>query len=785
MKRKASSFALSVFFLCSLLFLPPVSSVNPGYGDYSIQTAALSDPPSALNFSSQGFFITGGSGCDDGGSWSGGGSKYICDYETKSQLYSYSWYTRITPLLYNDTILLINGEQGRPDFGEQNQIFGLNTETWAIEFTINAPWNDGWVADSVVISPDKEYLAISRGNCLQIWNMQTMSNDKLFADYQGSSSSYCSGLRTLVSVFSPDSSIYVGYEPGAGNTIAAYSTESWSKLGVVQSLSDNDETAKEFIFTKNGNFAYYIENGGWDDDNKRLINKIFKINLTNQANLWDESTHTEFFFGPTELDSSTSLMPAFSNHQPVGYIGENRVEISSLRSVDEFNAFLIQISGDTSSRAYPHNGVVLFSSDGIILGEMIGGSIGSVEIEYLDSDGDGTPDYMDGAPWDPRDIVDSDGDGVGDSNDAFPLNPNQTDDRDGDGYGDRQYKEDSDVFPDDPTQWFDSDGDGYGDNLEGNNPDLFPEDRDQWNDSDGDGYGDNRWGDRIDFFPDDPTRWADSDRDGVADEDDYCPDVIGFLDIDGDGYCEVEDDDDDGDGFEDLMEDQCGTNSTNASSYPSDIDSDYVCDDVDTDIDGDNVSNAEDLFPFDGTEWNDLDSDGVGNNSDACVGTYGTSTVDRLGCLDQDGDGVSDLNDLDPYDAEIGLDEYDGPRLDIVEENETNQSTNQIDIASESDGVVVSSTIGVLCIAGIIIFVRSRTSSPDDEEEEFGEADEFYRNVTATPVASSDEPSTQSTPDFSLSGSQHESGYEVLEYPEDSEKWWWKDEENQCWVPWE
>ena len=112
MKRKASSFALSVFFLCSLLFLPPVSSVNPGYGDYSIQTAALSDPPSALNFSSQGFFITGGSGCDDGGSWSGGGSKYICDYETKSQLYSYSWYTRFTPLLYNDTILLLTGNKG-------------------------------------------------------------------------------------------------------------------------------------------------------------------------------------------------------------------------------------------------------------------------------------------------------------------------------------------------------------------------------------------------------------------------------------------------------------------------------------------------------------------------------------------------------------------------------------------------------------------------------------------------------------------------------------------------
>lgn len=278
----------------------------------------------------------------------------------------------------------------------------------------------------------------------------------------------------------------------------------------------------------------------------------------------------------------------------------------------------------------------------------------------------------------------------------------------------------------------------------------------------------------------------DDDNDGHLDINDDCPyRSNGHIDMDGDGLCSGDDADDDGDGFSDQDEETCGSNSTNFTSLPLDTDSDMICNDIDDDMDGDNFTNELDAFPLDGSEWNDLDEDGIGNNSDDCVGTYGTSTVDRLGCLDQDGDGVSDLNDLDPYDAKIGLDEYDGPRLDLVEENEANLSTNQTDIASESDGVVVYSTIGVLCIAGIIIFVRSRTSSPDDEEEEFGEADEFYRNVTTTPVASSDEPSIQSTPDFSLSGSQHESGYEVLEYPEDSENWWWKDEENQCWVPWE
>ena len=279
----------------------------------------------------------------------------------------------------------------------------------------------------------------------------------------------------------------------------------------------------------------------------------------------------------------------------------------------------------------------------------------------------------------------------------------------------------------------------------------------------------------------------DDDNDGYLDSDDDCPyKNNGHVDLDGDGLCAADDLDDDGDGFSDLDEEVCGSNSSNPTSLPLDTDSDMICNDVDPDIDGDNYSNDLDAFPLDRTEWNDLDQDGIGNNSDDCVGTYGTSTVDRLGCLDQDGDGVSDLNDLDPYDAEIGLDEYDGPRLDIDEENETNLSTDQTDMASESDGgVVLFSLVGVFIVAGIIIFVRSRRSSVDEEEEEYGEADESYKNVTTTPVTSSDEPSSKNIPDFSLSGSQHESGYEVLEYPEGSEQWWWKDTENQCWVIWE
>ena len=59
---------------------------------------------------------------------------------------------------------------------------------------------------------------------------------------------------------------------------------------------------------------------------------------------------------------------------------------------------------------------------------------------------------------------------------------------------------------------------------------------------------------------------------------------------------------------------------------------------------------------------NDADSDGY-NTTDAgdgivddCPTTYGNSTVDRVGCADLDGDGVSNLNDLWPFDKSKALD---------------------------------------------------------------------------------------------------------------------------------
>ena len=79
------------------------------------------------------------------------------------------------------------------------------------------------------------------------------------------------------------------------------------------------------------------------------------------------------------------------------------------------------------------------------------------------------------------------------------------------------------------------------------------------------------------------------------------------------------------------------------------------------DSDGDGYVDSEDVFPSDADEWQDTDSDGIGNNSDndddndgltdAKESEYGTDPL----VADSDGDGDSDLDELDygtnPLDA--------------------------------------------------------------------------------------------------------------------------------------
>lgn len=201
----------------------------------------------------------------------------------------------------------------------------------------------------------------------------------------------------------------------------------------------------------------------------------------------------------------------------------------------------------------------------------------------------------------------------------------------------------ADLDGDGVTDWFDDDidGDGIANDYEirlgfdPHDPNSTPPDLDGDgipdafdNDIDGDGIANER-----DAFPYDPTEWADLDGDGVGDNSD--PDI-------------------DGDGIANDYEIQLGYDPRDPSSTPPDLDGDGIPDALDDDIDGDGVMNAQDVFPYDATEWADLDGDGIGDNSDP----------------DIDGDGFSNIEEeragSDPYDAN-SFPDHEPPVVSLLE----------------------------------------------------------------------------------------------------------------------
>jgi parallel beta-helix repeat protein len=181
----------------------------------------------------------------------------------------------------------------------------------------------------------------------------------------------------------------------------------------------------------------------------------------------------------------------------------------------------------------------------------------------------------------------------------------------------------------------DDDNDGYPDNA-----DDFPYDATENNDNDGDGIGD--------------VADLDDDNDGVLDVDDAFPtDPKEWKDTDGDGLGDNSDPDIDGDGWSNNLEDLCGTDLYNVSSYPNDWDNDSIPDALDQDIDGDGYLNENDDLPYDDTEWVDTDGDGIGNNADddddndGILDTEDEFDLDPTEWKDTDDDGKGDNSDLD------------------------------------------------------------------------------------------------------------------------------------------
>jgi hypothetical protein len=315
-----------------------------------------------------------------------------------------------------------------------------------------------------------------------------------------------------------------------------------------------------------------------------------------------------------------------------------------------------------------------------------------------DTDNDGVPDYQDAFPYEPTQWADSDGDGYGDNwgatswttlrpsswpgrfvqnavlVDFFPTISAAVNDSDFDGFPDQWSSQDTgnnragllldacplifgnattagpgcpdgdgdnvadqdDAFPIDPTQWSDVDGDGYGDNQDGSFPDRFPNDPSQCCDVDGDGWGDNASADPYDAFPNDPTQWSDADGDGFGDN----------------------------------------PTGSNPDAFPNDS-TQWL--DQDNDGLGDNPEgNNPDQLLGDG------DNDGYPDDQDDCPSEFGNSTYDRSGCIDSDGDGVSDSADLWPNDPSRSLDS-DGDGVNDPDDAFPNEPTQWID--NDIDGL--------------------------------------------------------------------------------------------------
>ena len=281
---------------------------------------------------------------------------------------------------------------------------------------------------------------------------------------------------------------------------------------------------------------------------------------------------------------------------------------------------------------------------------------------------------------------DDDNDGFLDKHDDCPNDAGTSDngrlfgcpDADGDGYADS-----IDTFPSTPSQWADTDEDGYGDSPTGLNGDQCPgtygtstEDRFGCTDTDGDGWSNpsSSWGidSGADAFVQEASQHADSDGDGFGDaadgyQADACPtqagvsfqDRFGCADDDGDGWSNEADAfpndvtqylDTDNDGFGDAFD---GNQPDGCPQTPGDSsEGRYGC----VDSDGDGWDDESDDYPENSMFWSDDDGDSYPdqqntNMSDDCPTMAGSSTQDRLGCLDSDGDGWSDSGDAFPNDA--------------------------------------------------------------------------------------------------------------------------------------
>ena len=412
-----------------------------------------------------------------------------------------------------------------------------------------------------------------------------------------------------------------------------------------------------------GTFDGTISSGGWTATGSYGGNDIFVAkSAVNQANSWAIVSGTSAYDEPRALAVTSNGGVVYG-----GYLSSTFTAGSKSISNSNDDGFVVGLSTTGSVNWIEKVGGSQYdyvwamdvnNSDYVGAAGSFSGSMTHKGVS-ITSGG-----YRDVFAWifDPAGLIDTDGDGVVDSApDNCPTVPNSDQaNTDGDSEGDACDSDD------------DNDGltDSFPDNCPRNGEFNWTSARD-FNDPASSTDWDN------DGCKDDSTEDLDDDNDGVQDADDACPRTSyspprptwvsdSTTDTDGDGCRDSDEDlDDDNDGFEDAADDCPTVVGTSSLGTDGCIDSDGdlwsdTTDDCPTeagnstegglnacpDQDGDGWADSIDDMPMDPTVWSDLDDDGFGDNlgstpADACPQTPGTSTADRYGCVDADGDGYS------------------------------------------------------------------------------------------------------------------------------------------------
>jgi hypothetical protein len=229
---------------------------------------------------------------------------------------------------------------------------------------------------------------------------------------------------------------------------------------------------------------------------------------------------------------------------------------------------------------------------------------------------------------------------------------------------------------------------------------------------------------------DDPTNEdvTDTDGDGYDDGADSCPSVAGASIEYGRFGCP----DTDGDGWADV-DDDCKTIPGNSTVEPQ-----KGC----TDSDGDGWANSMDAFPADHREWMDSDSDGVGDGRDLCPNTPTEVSVDDDGCTVDD------------------------------------SYSNVLIIGAGVGGAALGSGLLFLGIPRLFGRVAKAEEMTGRKME-----DELWGEPTPQGPPTAEEMAIDE-PANSLVGAVRDDGFEYIEWPPDSEDWWYRQHSGTGWDRW-